>query len=187
MIMEWLLMRRKQHFFVINGKETDRQYLRVGGVTVSYAARYLYLGAWFTDTANINDVITAHETANEIIVNKFSIFCTANTQIPFIYKRKLFDAAVTSSLLYSCESWVINKIKSLEIQYNSLVKCLLAVRKNTSINLCMIESGVPPVMKLIRKRRKSFLRSKLESIHIDHPFWYMIFVDEKHTWLQILI
>ena len=29
-------------------------------------------------------------------------------------------------------------------KYNLLVKCLLGVRKNTSINLCFVESGIPP-------------------------------------------
>ena len=126
---------KKTTFFVTNGQETDRQDLRAGGVSVRYAARYLYLGAWFTDTAKLDDVINLHEAANEAVVNKFSIFCAANTQMPFMYKKKVFDAAVTSVLLYSCESWLNNKIKSLERQYNTLVKCLMAVRKNTSINL----------------------------------------------------
>ena len=72
---------KKTTFFVINGQETDRQDLRAGGVSVRYAARYLYLGAWFTDTAKLNDVINLHEAANEAVVNKFSIFCAANTQI----------------------------------------------------------------------------------------------------------
>ena len=88
---------KKTTFFVINGKEADRQDLRAGGVTVSYAARYLYLGAWLTNTANMNDVITLHETGNETLVNIFSIFCTTNTQMPFTYKRKVIDAPVTSA------------------------------------------------------------------------------------------
>lgn len=87
-----------------------RQHLGMGGVTVSYAARYLYLdqGAWFTDTGNMNDVITIHETANKGFVDKFSILCAANTQIPFIFKRKLFVAAVSSVLLYSSLEYMIS-------------------------------------------------------------------------------
>lgn len=165
-----LINQKKTKFFVVNGDDRDKQDLRVGEVMVSYAARYLYLGAWFTDTAKMVDVLNMHQTMSEATVNKFSIFCTANTSMPFTFKKKVFDAAVTSALLYSCESWLTNKVKSVERQYNSLVKCLLGVRKNTSINLCMVESGILPVIDLVKRRRKKFLKSKLESIDMEQPF-----------------
>ena len=90
--------------------------------------------------------------------------------MPFVYKKKVFDAAVTSTLLYSSESWLTNRIKSLERQYNMMVKCLLGVRKNTSINLCMVESGIPPVINIVKKRRYNFLKSKLDSVDMEQPF-----------------
>lgn len=53
----------------MNGKEADRHDLRVGGMTVSYAARHLYLGTCFTNTSNMSDVIALHETTDEAAVN----------------------------------------------------------------------------------------------------------------------
>lgn len=53
---------------------------------MSYAARYLYLGAFFTDITKVDDVLNLHKIASEAVVNKFYIFCAANTQMPFLYK-----------------------------------------------------------------------------------------------------
>lgn len=47
-------------------------------------------------------------------VREFCIFYAAITLIPFIFKKNVFDAAMTSALLCSCESWLTNKAKSLE-------------------------------------------------------------------------
>ena len=97
----------------------------------------------------MKSVIELHEAYNELIVNKFAIFCAANSQMPFSYKKKVFDAAVISSFLYGSESWLTNNIKGIERQYNKLVKCLLSVRNNTSINLCVVESGITPIKDII--------------------------------------
>ena len=82
-----------------------------GGVTVNYTAQYLYLGAWFTESATMDSIMTLHEKTSEAVINRFSIFRASNTTMPFIYKRAVFDAAVTSALLYSSESWFTIKRK----------------------------------------------------------------------------
>ena len=164
---------KKTKFFVINGDAVDRASLKISGISVDYAPRYLYLGAWFTDTAKIDDVLALHEISNQATVNKFSIFCAANTLMPFVYKKIVFDAAVTSTLLYSSESWLTNNYKRIEKQYNQLVKCLLNVRKNTSINLCMVEAGIPPLKHVIEKKRCKFLKAKFEEIDLEQPFHFV--------------
>ena len=90
--------------------------------------------------------------------------------MPFTYKKLVFDAAITSSLLYSAESWFTDSIRPIENQYNQLVRCLLGVRKNTSIDLCLMEAAIPPVKHVIAKRRCKFLKSKLESNDAEQPF-----------------
>lgn len=167
-----LINEKKTKFFVINGDENDRQSLNSGGVQVQYCNQYLYLGAWFTDAAHTNTVTALHHTASEAIVNKFAIFCASNTLMPFVYKKKVFDAAVTSALLYSCESWFSNNLKSVEKQYNKLIKCLMGVRKNTSVNLCMIEAGINPLNKLVADRRYKFI-TLADQMDRDIPFHYI--------------
>lgn len=84
----------------------------------------------------------------------------------------VFDAAVTSALLYSSESWLSNNLKVLEKQYNKMIKCLLGVRKNTSGNLCMVESGISPVQELVAERRLRFI-TQTGQMDRDTPFLYI--------------
>ena len=93
--------------------------------------------------------------------------------MPFKYKRLVFDAAVTSSLLYSTESWFTDSIRPIATQYNQLVRCLLGVRKNTSIDLCFVETGIPPIQHMIAKRRYNFLKSKLNCSEVEQPFIFV--------------
>ena len=114
--------------------------------------------------------MSLHETSSEAQLSKFSIFCAANTNMPYIYKRMVFDAAMTSSLLYSTETWLTNHPKKLIAQYNRAVKCLLGVRKYTSPDLCLIESGIHPVRDVIARRRTKFLESKFRTPNEEEPF-----------------
>ena len=55
--------------------------------------------------------------------------------------------------------------------------CLLnvfwGVRKNTSINLCFVESVIPPPQFVIAKKSKTFLQKKLRVPDLDEPFHYV--------------
>ena len=166
-----MLNEKKTKFFVINHEKNDKLKLKVQGHDINYCQQYLYLGAWFTDTTKMDKVIELHEASGEMVVHKFAVFCASNTNMPYSFKRKVFDAAVTSALLYSTETWLTNKFKRIEKQYNKLIKCLLAVRKNTSINLCLIESGISPVQLVITKQRKRFLESKLREANAEEPIY----------------
>ena len=165
-----VLNESKTKFFVINNSNVDKIPLNVQGHVINYCPQYLYLGAWFTDTGNMKDVMKLHEARNQSVVNKFAIFCASNTDMPYCYKRKVFDAAVLSALTYSCESWLIDNCNCLTSQYNKLVKCLLGVRKNTCINLCYIESGIKPVSYIVSVNRKRFMESKLAFPDMEEPF-----------------
>ena len=85
-----------------------------GEMNVDYVPEYLYLGVWFIDSGKSESAMALHETESEAILNKFSIFCAKNTQMPFQHTRVLFDAAVTTLLLYGSESWLTNRIKGIE-------------------------------------------------------------------------
>ena len=165
-----VLNENKTKFFVVNCTDIDKMPLNVQGHVISYCHQYLYLGAWFTDTGKMKDVMELHEARSQSVVNKFAIFCASNTDMPYCYKRKVFDAAVLSALTYSCESWLTDNCTALTSQYSKLVKCLLGVRKNTSINLCSIESGINPVNHLLSVNRKRFIESKLASPDMEEPF-----------------
>ena len=172
---------KKSKFFVINGKKIDKAPFEIGNIKIGYVCKYLYLGAWFTESGKISDAIALHVKSNQATVNKFSIFCAANKQMPFKYKKLVFEAAVTASLLYSAESWFTDNIKLIEQQYNQLVRCLLGVRKNTSIDLCLIESGITPIKHVLAKRRATFLKSKLIENDIEQPFIFTFRLCNEHN------
>ena len=79
---------KKTMFMVVNGEVGDKEPLIAGDVIVKYTTKYLYLGAWVTDSGKWCDVIQLHEEHCNEVVNKFAIFCSANTNMPFFIKKK---------------------------------------------------------------------------------------------------
>ena len=164
---------KKTKFFVINGEMKDKESLNVNDIKVDYCHKYLYLGAWFTDDGKMKSVLEQHEIQGTSAINKFSMFCVNNTTMPFTYKKKVFSAALTASLLYSAETWLTNNPKNIEKLYNKAVKCLLGVRSNTPITLCLLESGINTMMHEIKVRRKRFLKKKMQNVDNEEPFHYV--------------
>ena len=82
----------------------------------------------------------------------------------------VMEAAASASLFYGSESWLIENPHSVIRAYNQLVKCLLGVRVNTAINLCLIESGIPTAKHVIEKRRRNFLLTKMRNQNAEEPF-----------------
>lgn len=76
--------------------------------------------------------------------------------MPFLVKKRVFDAAVTTLLLYGYESWLNCDIKAVEEQYKWCIKQLLGVRKTTSNDVCMVELGLPSLRALIKQRQRIF-------------------------------
>ena len=141
---------KKTKFFVINPQKDDKIPMHTRNKTIDYCKQYMYLGSWFTDDGKIKSALKLHEPSHQSSMNKFAIFCRANAEMPYYYKSTVMDAAVTSSILYGCETWFCKKPQKVISTYNQLLKCLLGVRLNTSINLCLVESGKHPARFIIR-------------------------------------
>ena len=105
---------KKTKFFVINGDEIDKNPLHIQNLIVFYCSKYLYLGSWFEDTGKMKAVLALHEKACTPCVNKYAVFCAVNATMPFLYKIRVLQAAITSSLLYSSESWLSTNLKPIE-------------------------------------------------------------------------
>ena len=83
-----MIINEKANFFVIKGGKQDGEDLVVGNTRVEYTNQHMYLGAWFTGSGRIQDVMAKHEVQSEAFVIKLAIFCAANTQMPFVCKKK---------------------------------------------------------------------------------------------------
>ena len=166
----------KTKFIVINGKEEDKRDLIVNNMCVKICSYYVYLGAIFCDSGKTSSSIKINANIRMCQALKFVSFCKKNNDIPFIVKKRVFHAALMSSILYGCESWLDGNIKPMENLYNMCMKHLLGVRKTTNTNLCMIELGFPPLKSLVKQRQRKFFKSMWADRRnmVDDPLNFML-------------
>lgn len=109
-------------------------------------------------------------------INKFISFVKKNNDVPFLVKKRVFDACLMSSLLYGCESWLNADLGPINKLYNWALKSLLDVRGNTCNDICYLESGYPPLRALVRKRQRDFFQKKWEERKEmnDDPFVFAV-------------
>ena len=80
----------------------------------------------------------------------------------YTVKKKVFEAALLTAVLYSCESWLSRSLAHVQSLYMTLVKVLLGVRKTTPNNLCLIELGYPTVAGRIRTMQSKLVTKLIE-------------------------
>ena len=81
--------------------------------------------------------------------------------MPYMYKKKVLQAAIISSLLYSCESWLDARTKELEQMYIGALKALLGVRETTRTDIVHLETGMPTLKELISMRTTVFVEKNI--------------------------
>jgi hypothetical protein len=145
----------KTKFMTINGLEADRSSLIVGTSTIRNCDRYTYLGAIYTQDGQVNSAIRAQCQSKMCHVVKFEAFIKKNSDMPFPMKRKVFESALISSILYGCESWLSNSAATIVgPAYMSCVRLLLGVRKTTACDLSLIEAGLPTLAARLKTTQK---------------------------------
>lgn len=166
----------KTKFFVISGNEADRESLVVEGLVIEHCDQYVYLGSPFTSDGRVSSAVKAHASAKMPHVLKFVSFINKNNDIPFIVKRRVFEAAIMSTLIYACESWIGADIKPVIKQYNWCLKHLLGVRRTTCNDICYVESGCHSLKDfIINKQHKFFFKIWTERQgYIDDPLMHVI-------------
>ncbi len=158
----------KTKFFVVGGNAADMEPLHVAGLEVLRCQQYSYLGATFTADGSVHQAVRTHALAKAAHVSKFVSFLKKNNDVPFQVKKRVFDAALMSAILYGCESWLNADLKPIVKLYNWALKTLLDVRMTTCNDVCYIESGNPPINTVIKKKlRKYFKRVWIERSQMD--------------------
>lgn len=166
----------KTNFFVINGRVNDSEPLVVDGLVVEHCDKYVYLGSMFTSDGSTSSAVRAHANTRMPHVLKFVSFIRKNNDIPFVAKRRVFEAALMSSLIYGCESWIGADIKPMLKLYNWCLKTLLGVRRSTCNDVCYVESGYPPLQEIIRYKQHKFFHNMWQdrSQYNDDPLAFVI-------------
>ena len=150
----------KTKFIAINA-DNDMPF-RLGDLNIESTDTYVYLGSPIMNSS-ITDQVKKHVQMKMSARRKFSSFLSRNDDAPFHVKRKVWDAALNSAILYSCETWMCLDIKCVEKVYMATLKEMLGVRTQTPNDLCLIESGIAPIKPRIRSRQIDFLQ-KLERL-----------------------
>ena len=166
----------KTKFMVINGSIEDKHDLIIQDMCVKMCKYYVYLGSPFSSDGLTSSSIKINANLRMCQALKFVSFCQKNNDVPFYVKKKVFHAAVMSSILYGCESWLNGNIKPMEKLYTMCIKHLLGVRKNTTNTLCLVELGCPPLKALVAQRQRKFFKhmwAERENM-IDDPFFFAI-------------
>ncbi len=151
-----VLNSNKTKFMVVNGNNEDKEAIVYNDERIDYCDDYMYLGSPFTDDGSPSTAVKLHATKKMCHVLKFISFVNRNNDIPFFIKKKVFDAAITTSVLYGCESWLNCDIKPIEKQYKWCIKQLLGVRKTTNNDVCMVELGLPSLRAIIKAKQRKF-------------------------------
>ncbi|KAI3382316.1 hypothetical protein SNEBB_005021 [Seison nebaliae] len=167
---------QKTKFFAINCQICDRQDFIIEDLKVSWCDQYVYLGSIFTSDGSVSSSIAAHAQSKICHLLKFVSFVNKNNDLPFYIKRKVFDAALMSSILYGSESWLNGNIKPVLRLYNWGIKQLLGVRMSTCNELCYVELGYPTLKALITNRQRKFFGKMWNERRemLDDPWSYAI-------------
>ena len=167
----------KTKFMVVNGTAEDREpIVRNENAVISYCKQYVYLGSPFTDDGSASTAIKIHASSKMCHTLKFISFINRNNDVPFIVKKKVFEAALMSALLYGSESWLNGDLKPVEKQYKWCLKQLLGVRKTTSNDLCMIELGLSPLRAVVRAKQRKFFKNMWQDRNLmnDDPLIHVM-------------
>ena len=91
----------KTKFQVVNGDTDSRSDICIGDTRIQNCSSYIYLGAVFSQDGSIETATKIHCQGKEKHVLKFIAFITKNTDCPFWVKKKVFEAALLTAVLYS--------------------------------------------------------------------------------------
>ena len=157
-IYEMKINQSKTKFFVINGTAEESRPLQVNELTIDSCVKYVYLGSPFTSDGSTSTSIKEHANMKMCHVLKFVSFLKKNNDVTYTIKKRIFDAAFVSTILYGCESWFNADLSPITKLYNWALKELLGVRLSTCNDLCYLESGSPPVKDLIKYKQRKFFK-----------------------------
>ena len=151
----------KTKFFVICGTDQDKETIKIDDLIIEQCTKYIYLGSVFTADGSVSSSVAAHAQTRVAHMNKFVSFLNKNNDIPFIVKKRVFDAVLMSTILYGCESWLNADLRPVVKLYNWAIKLLLGVRKTTCNEICYLELGLPPLKDLVRNKQRRFFSRML--------------------------
>jgi hypothetical protein len=157
---------------VIRGTTADRTPLKSNDLTIENTNSYTYLGSVFTQDGRMLSSVKDQCNKKMPSVVKFEAFVKKNSDAPFSVKKKVFEAALMSSILYGCESWLsTSAVNAASHLYIACIRQLLGVRKTTATELCLAETGLPTLQSRIKATQQTWFAKKQDRMEMDDdPF-----------------
>ena len=161
----------KTQFMVIQGTAEDRTPLKNYDLTIENTDSYMYLGSTFTQDGRLLSSVKKQCNVKMPNVIKFEAFVKKNNDAPFTVKKKVFEAALMSTILYGCESWLgASSITAALPLYNGCIRQLLGVRKTTANDLCLVEAGLPTLHSRVKAAQKAWFAKRQDRMEMaDDP------------------
>ena len=144
----------KSKYLAVNAEDTSP--IILDDVVISHTTNYIYLGANIS-ISTIPEQIANHMRDKSCHGFKFTSFLRKNSDAPFPVKEKVWNSALTSAIMYSCETWLTSDLRKAETLYISSLKQLLGVRTQTPNNMVLAELNVPSAAGYIIERQSKFL------------------------------
>ena len=156
----------KSAYMIINPKcSDDRVHIKLKSGWLPYSSCYTYLGVPFSDTGIIHRDIEQHvKDKNKSVSVKLANFIINNVYAPITVKLKVLKSCVSSTLLYSCETWSSSNINRIECLYRKAIKICLKMKGNTPNYILLLESGLSPLSSIIYKRQYKFWQKITEDM-----------------------
>ena len=164
----------KSGYLIINGKEEDLKCsLELKNGLLDYCNEVKYLGVWISDTGRLKEDIERYIKDKRSNVSiKFRNFCRKNFLAPLQIKLKVLNTCVSAALTYSCETWGIGRVSSVETAFRQGLKAALSVRDSVNNEIVYIETGECPLEVRITKQQLKFWLSIQEIAH-ENPNHYL--------------
>ena len=157
----------KTKYIAINDNTSESFFM--GGMEIKRCNSYDYLGT-IISANTLSDQIAAQTKVKQAQALKFYSFLNKNYDAPFYVKKKVWESALTSSIMYSCETWLTNNVKSINKIYNESLKNLLGVRKSTCNDIIFVETGIPDAKTFIKNRQYNFFRKLYNSSYYQGSY-----------------
>jgi len=145
----------KSKFLTVNCE--DNVPFVLDDVSISKTEQYVYLGAEISNQP-IASQVKNHIKSKASHTRKFYSFLSKNSDCPFPVKVKVWKSALNTAILYSCETWLTNDLRSVESSYNNTLKQMLSCRQTTCNDIVYLETGQPNAKSVIMDKQIRFLK-----------------------------
>lgn len=182
--------------FQKGGKRKSCKSFKYRGKCIEIVDEYVYLGTLFHRSGNFSKTVNYFSTKAKIAIGTIWKPLIATKAEGWNSRQKLFDAVVTSTLLYNAGTWGLDYEEELEIVQSGFVKQMLGLSRRTPGYLLRLEINYSKLIVEVMKRALRLLVriEKMEDTRLPKIFLINLMEDadkkyetkKKFNWFKKL-